>query len=546
MKRYIKYIIPVFILYISCEKFEYSDIESNLQSIKTKSELEKAVIGAYAKFAEIFMYGRYRNAYLYHLANADDIELFSEIKYTDYTDEFYTKNLIDAKDNEGNDIQLCNSCYRENGIILAGNEDDLPIDKLYRNSYKAIISQNNIISQYNNIKQLNENDLRMIGEIYFMRAYTYYRLTRLYGKVPLITDLELNYNIKRATIEKIYQQIESDLKKAIQFVPSISNNDKFSTICPNKGSVKALLAEVYLTMGGYPLNDNSKYALAAKYAREVIDSASVYGFELVNNFKRLFKQRTDRNNETISAIDYFNVGERLIPLLETAFENGTFFENPIEQPWHLPGYSNELQFEYLTPIVEVKFFNECPYNFRKKNSYLDGLSIPDKVFIDTIVPLTITSCYLKFLTKYFSIEYFSDVDEMDKHTLYIFRYAHTLLTYAEASARSGNIDDLTYEAINMVRRRANKLPVNTPSIYDISKEVSTELLIDSIVWERAWEFVGEPESRWFDIVRLNMINKYDQLRDINEAPPVYEDILINDYYFPIPDEDVYLNPNLKK
>jgi hypothetical protein len=48
-------------------------------------------------------------------------------------------------------------------------------------------------------------------------------------------------------------------------------------------------------------------------------------------------------------------------------------------------------------------------------------------------------------------------DYASEATLYLFRYAQTLLTFSEARARSGILDDSTYEAVNMIRRRANHL-----------------------------------------------------------------------------------------
>jgi hypothetical protein len=49
----------------------------------------------------------------------------------------------------------------------------------------------------------------------------------------------------------------------------------------------------------------------------------------------------------------------------------------------------------------------------------------------------------------------------------LFRFAHTLLTYAEASARSGNLNEKAYKCVNMIRRRANQLDIHTPSEFDL-------------------------------------------------------------------------------
>ncbi len=63
---------------------------------------------------------------------------------------------------------------------------------------------------------------------------------------------------------EIYALIEADLKKAEELLP----DKKREPGRPNKGSAKAMLADVYLTEGGWPVKDASKYALAAAKARK--------------------------------------------------------------------------------------------------------------------------------------------------------------------------------------------------------------------------------------------------------------------------------------
>ena len=130
-------------------------------------------------------------------------------------------------------------------------------------------------------------------------------------------------------------------------------------------------------------------------------------------------------------------------------------------------------------------------------------------------------------------------------TLYLLRYAQTLLTYAEAKARSGDIDESAYEAVNQIRRRANKLDPFTPSQFDLSPGLTTEQFLDSVVWERAWELCTEPEGRWFDIVRLDLRSKLAEYRYPQDVPTRVSDDFLNEdwYFYLIPQEDRWLNPN---
>ncbi|HAH23787.1 MAG TPA: hypothetical protein DCL77_08525 [Prolixibacteraceae bacterium] len=131
--------------------------------------------------------------------------------------------------------------------------------------------------------------------------------------------------------------------------------------------------------------------------------------------------------------------------------------------------------------------------------------------------------------------------------MYLLRYAQTLLTYAEASARSGKLDESAFEAVNRIRRRANKLDIYSPSKFDLSKSLSAEQFIDAVVWERAWELSFEPDGRWFDIVRLNLKDKLPDYRFSNDVPnQVPQQYLTEDWYFyKIPEEDRIINPNFQ-
>ena len=60
-----------------------------------------------------------------------------------------------------------------------------------------------------------------------------------------------------------------------------------------------MLAELYLSMAGYPLNDQSKYADAARMAGEVIEQADYYNFALQADFATLWDDQNRHNSENV-------------------------------------------------------------------------------------------------------------------------------------------------------------------------------------------------------------------------------------------------------
>jgi len=91
---------------------------------------------------------------------------------------------------------------------------------------------------------------------------------------------------------------------------------------------------------------------------------------------------------------------------------------------------------------------------------------------------------------------------------------------------SGGPDASAYEALNTIRNRAG-LP-------DLASGLSAKAFRDSVVAERGWEFAGgESASRWFDLIRLELLEEATLKRDPAEMPlhhaPTHED-----YWMKIP------------
>ena len=134
------------------------------------------------------------------------------------------------------------------------------------------------------------------------------------------------------------------------------------------------------------------------------------------------------------------------------------------------------------------------------------------------------------------------------------RYAEVLLIYAEAKAMSGGPDPLAYECINRVRNRAFAGVGSTGK--ELTPGLNAEAFRDSVFVERGWEFAGfEFANRWFDLVRLKLVEEAAK-----ETPsPEYKYLpgrsskdwkIANlptkeNYFYPAPEEDALLNPNLK-
>ena len=154
--------------------------------------------------------------------------------------------------------------------------DNLLVWQIWASSYFYIYQCNDLIiglTGNSSITPVLRNQL--LGEAYFLRAFTYFYLVNLYGKVPLVltTDYTLNDNTGRTLANEVYDQMIEDLSKAQDLLTNTyASTPDFPTarVRVNRLAVKALLARIYLY--------REQWAEAAAAATEVIESG-IYQLE---------------------------------------------------------------------------------------------------------------------------------------------------------------------------------------------------------------------------------------------------------------------------
>jgi starch-binding outer membrane protein, SusD/RagB family len=523
MKKYITIIF--LILLFACENDFHKEVNKYL-TVETQQEKIDLVNGIYSRLVKV-----HNSSYFMALDRSDDINIYSSYSF-----------LIKGKPRCG--------ASGGDAIDYAGITGEI-----YKNLYAAIININNLL------KVLTEDeDGKLIGELYFLRAYSYFKLARIFGTPPLVKDVDVNYMLPKPTYSEVYQFIEKDMMKAIDLLPDTYSDARIPNETPHKGTAKALLAEIYLTMAGYPLYDTAKYAEAARLSGEVIEKADFYNFALLPDFAYLWKETNRHNSENIFGL-FFSDGSN--ETVNTIGAISLSYSGVDDRSGTL-----DMSSSYHP---ELKFYANYPENYRKEISFVTGYygnlvyqtedtsftilkynrydpitnpcSFVDGVVCKKWVDIN-RDKYKRKSDNSFGSFYISSKSEV---TLYLLRYAQTMLTYAEAKARSGDLDQSAFEMVNQIRRRANHVDLLAPSKFDLPSNLSSEQFVDSVVWERAWELAGEPEGRWFDIIRLNMKNELKNLSYDWDFPNSVSSYYLTDdwYFYLIPKEDRWQNPNYK-
>ena len=162
-------------------------------------------------------------------------------------------------------------------LTLNGNNTDDYMNGIWSDMYRAIARANNAIKYIPSTPGLTDAEMnQLMGEAKFFRGLSYFYLTRFFGEVPIITEpyesLDDIYT-SRSPVSDVYALIVDDLEFSVNEAGLSESAMVTNGYRITKGAAATVLADVYLTMSGYPLQENH-YADAAAMARIVINSGT--------------------------------------------------------------------------------------------------------------------------------------------------------------------------------------------------------------------------------------------------------------------------------
>jgi len=331
--------------------------------------------------------------------------------------------------------------------------------------------------------------------------------------LPLVTSVITDLEIELSPVSSVYELIVDDLNFAKDNLPSSWPGEPGR---PSSWTAKSLLSSVYLTMAGWPLKDESKYALAASMAKDVIDNGP---YTLEDNFADLWTMANEKNHEFIWTIQMTGIPGN--PQLTTIVGYPTM-------PGEESGWDDV--------FFEVGFYNRFPDGPRKDatfhTQFLDKQGNPTVTFENS-------STKHPYIAKYRdgALSWLDSFEHlfMTGRDICFLRFAEVLLTYAEAQAMAdGTPNNEAYQAVNKVRNRAE--------LVDLPEGMGKMDFRDAIIEERGWELAAE-FSRWFDLIRTEKVEEMAALKDPLDLEPKGT-VDKTKYHAPIPYGEILLNPNL--
>ncbi len=407
--------------------------------------------------------------------------------------------------------------------------------RAYRGAYNMIAIANTAINAKEAIEGDREIIDRLIGETHFMRAFAYLHLTRTYGEVPVQLNVNDPQILRKASFQELYELIEADLLEAERLLPDVYPGIQATGIRPSKGAAKAFLARLYMHWAGFPLNESDKYGLAATKSKEVIDGG--FGYDLSPSLRSMWTvgNRFAHSEGVFTMVfcdEVCGTGNRTtgrlgLPLeakgWSETFGEIAFFED-MEAAAMAEGTTTRFEDTY---VLEVLPRGDEPNGAEWRNFDIEPHPILRKVVGGDMSEVSVVNSTNNAINRYFM------------------RYADVLLTYAEASGRSGNSSTEAWEALNKVRRRAAGLD---PNIAAPSIDITSGDLAELAFTERKWELAGEFE-RWHDLVRTNRVVEAFANRSPDEAVDVVNSKTPETsgkylYFSPIPQAELDNSPQL--
>jgi starch-binding outer membrane protein, SusD/RagB family len=406
--------------------------------------------------------------------------------------------------------------------------DNLHLSQWWRELYEGIANANLAIDKINNIPPpFNETEkAKWLGHAHFLRALHYFYLVRLWGDVPLITKpiystASPDMYPTRSSVAEVYELIVSDLQVAENAGLPVKDESGRGSL----GAVKALLANVYLTMAGNPLNKGTEYyQKAADKAGEVIATGQ---FDLFANYNDLHSRANKNKTEHIFMVQYSvtaNVDNGMQALFHPNIKDMSAYGTEIGTTVPTPSFYNSYEPGDKRTIDQQGYFYTSYYSGGNGAAYV--LNNP-------------------YIFKHFDREAngFPGTGGSGRSDLNwpLIRYAEVLLTFAEAQNEVTGPTQPVLDALKKVRDRAG---LATPTLGTVTKEELREL-----IWKERWHELCYEGITWFDMLRLRKVydDANDTFVDFVGATLVNNNVTLQAKHLllPLPAADFRNNPNLK-
>lgn len=416
------------------------------------------------------------------------------------------------------------------GGIFGATPDFPRLREPWEELYKQISAANQVLNNVPNIDFDAERKAQILGEARFLRAHAYFYLVNQWGNIPLILD-EIKEGVEQifvgnSTPDQVFEAMIADLKVAQGALPQTWSADQVGRA--SWGAATALLGKCYLY--------TEQWGNAAAEFKKIIDSGL---YELTADYFDNFREETTNNTESLFEVQYDGN--------TTGGWGGTGGNVWRGQAWEADIAPRAFSSQQSVTV------NQWVFDLFMAQQTMDGGEDPrakatmvwnypgammyQKTFTEAFSGVDLERIWVR---KYLNFENETALAPGDwagdTNNWRLIRYADVLLMYAEAVNESSGPDTEAFEAINLVRARANM-----PAYEGLDQASLRQAIRDERVRELAIE-----GYRWWDLRRWGIaadrFQKNPELRGNSGG----QFVTGKHEYYPLPRQDVDSNPNLNQ
>lgn len=408
---------------------------------------------------------------------------------------------------------------------------------IWRDCYHVANRTNFVLSKVDGVKMPEASYNQIAGQALFLRSLAYYELATYYQTVPLITDYASYSDINTMyasnnTQDEVFDQIEADLTKAMQMLPSRDEGGEWAKGRATSGAAAGYLARALMF--------RHKYAEAYTILKDIIGGK--YGhYELTADYGDNFREGAayENNSESLFEVQFMDYGtggtdEEWTPvnISSQATQGHAVESNYASQqmgswgdlagaPWLYNLFKKENSTDgRLDPRLYwtlVTFENEYSnYTGLKTAAYPNGDPRSNTIYQKdiTATPLSNTAQGGVSIAKFTNARnnlYSSITNGLHCGVnLRLMRYSDVLLRAAECENEINGPTQMAIDYINIVRRRVALKDLK------VSDFPSADALFEQIAnVERPKEF-GCENGRGIDLLRWGFFYDTDRLNQLVE------------------------------
>ncbi|GHT34386.1 membrane protein [Bacteroidia bacterium] len=469
------------------------------------------------------------------ITNGAYVPLQWEYNKTFYSEWFIGDVVSDDALKGGQTIDDMAAVYDMENFKTISNNDFL-LD-FYRGQYQGIGRCNLALQE---VSKMSPDDImtakiqnRLIGELKFLRALYYFRLVRVFGDIPLVTEPVLSsadWKQKYVPAADVYSQIISDLEDANKTLWKKSEYAATDLGRATKGAAQAMLLKANLYTHNYPE--------AKKWGDSIIASNE---YRLIDDYADNFTLAGENGAESVFEIQYTvdatsDWGDGAAG--GNGFTRGTFTTIEVRSRssslgggygFNKPTQNLYDEFETGDPRRDASILNPTDNQIENPNEeiYLGSRYLNRKYGMYDAAGKAIALTH----------------DSRGPLNNKVIRYADVLLMYAEACVETNDLA-AAKNALEQVRARARGTESILPVFPYSSYADNQDDLRKAIRHERRVELAMEGH-RWFDLCRWGVakevMNAY-RASETDEVRTHMNEFVDGNELFPIPSKEIDLNP----